>query len=66
VGRDAARRGGSRTPAGVRPLALVDRRQYTYDLTTAANPVANYVFLGVGGAVAVAALLLARFLLQLV
>lgn len=36
------------TPAGVRPFAPVRTRRYTYDVTKAANPIANYALLGIG------------------
>ncbi|HKL29358.1 MAG TPA: metal-dependent hydrolase [Natrialbaceae archaeon] len=41
------------TPAGVRPFAPLDSRKYTYSVTKAKNPVANYLLLALG-AVAVA------------
>lgn len=37
------------TPAGVRPFAPFRSRRYTYDVTTAANPIANYALLAIGG-----------------
>lgn len=40
------------TPAGVRPFAPVRTRRYTYDVTKAANPIANYALLGIGVVVA--------------
>ncbi|WP_066417494.1 metal-dependent hydrolase [Halorubrum aethiopicum] len=40
------------TPMGIRPYAPVRDDHYTLDLVTAANPVANYVLLVGGGAVA--------------
>jgi inner membrane protein len=43
------------TPMGIRPFAPVRDDEYTLDLVTAANPLANYGLLGLGGvAVAVA------------
>ena len=43
------------TPMGIRPFAPVRDDEYTLDLFTAANPLANYGLLGLGGvAVAVA------------
>lgn len=36
------------TPAGVRPFAPVRTRRYTYDVTKAKNPIANYALLGIG------------------
>jgi len=44
------------TPAGVRPFAPLRNRRYTCDLVRAANPIANYALLGLGGAAVVAAL----------
>lgn len=44
------------TPAGVRPWAPLDNTSYSAEVTTAANPLANYALLGLGvAAVAVAA-----------
>jgi len=40
------------TPAGVRPFAPVRTRRYTYDVTKAKNPIANYALLGIGAVVA--------------
>ncbi|GGN21882.1 metal-dependent hydrolase [Halarchaeum nitratireducens] len=36
------------TPAGVRPFAPWNGRRYTYDIVTAANPIANYALLSLG------------------
>ena len=36
------------TPAGVGPFTPWHGRRYTYDVVTAANPIANYVLLGLG------------------
>ncbi|WP_134672323.1 metal-dependent hydrolase [Halorussus marinus] len=36
------------TPAGVRPFTPIRTRRYTYDLTKAKNPIANYGLLGLG------------------
>jgi inner membrane protein len=44
------------TPMGVRPFAPLRDTKYTLDLVTAANPLANYALLGLGVAVAAAAL----------
>ncbi|MBZ6495898.1 metal-dependent hydrolase [Natrinema longum] len=44
------------TPMGVRPFWPLSRRRYSADVTTAANPIANYGLLGAGiGAVLVGA-----------
>jgi len=40
------------TPAGVRPFAPVRTRRYTYDVTKAKNPIANYALLGIGAVAA--------------
>lgn len=40
------------TPMGVRPFAPWSARHYTWGVVKAANPVANVVLLGVGGAAA--------------
>jgi inner membrane protein len=45
------------TPMGIRPYAPVRDDHYTLDLVTAANPVANYVLLVLGGAAAGVAVL---------
>ena len=37
------------TPMGIRPFAPYDTRHYTLDVTKAANPVANFTLLAVGG-----------------
>jgi inner membrane protein len=47
------------TPMGVRPFAPVRGRKYTVALATASNPIANYLLLVLGGAIAVGALVLA-------
>ncbi|CDK40149.1 metal-dependent hydrolase [Halorubrum sp. AJ67] len=44
------------TPMGVRPYAPVRDDEYTLDLFAAANPVANYALLGLGGVTAAVAL----------
>ncbi|VTT85390.1 putative membrane-bound metal-dependent hydrolase [Halorubrum sp. DM2] len=44
------------TPMGVRPYAPVRDDEYTLDLFAAANPVANYALLGLGGVAAAVAL----------
>ncbi|MGM0447877.1 MAG: metal-dependent hydrolase [Methanobacteriota archaeon] len=44
------------TPMGIRPFAPVRDTEYTLDLVTAANPLANYTLLGLGGVVAAVAL----------
>ncbi|ELZ55905.1 MULTISPECIES: metal-dependent hydrolase [Halorubrum] len=44
------------TPMGIRPYAPVRDTEYTLDLVTAANPVANYALLGLGGVAAAVAL----------
>ncbi|TKX82999.1 metal-dependent hydrolase, partial [Halorubrum sp. SS5] len=36
------------TPMGVRPFAPLRDTEYTLDLVTAANPLANYALLGLG------------------
>lgn len=41
------------TPMGVRPFKPWSKQKYTWDLFTAANPIANYVLLGLGSAVGV-------------
>lgn len=46
------------TPAGVRPFAPVRDDHYTFDVTRAANPIANYVLLGIGILVTAGALAL--------
>jgi inner membrane protein len=46
------------TPAGVRPFAPVRDDHYTVDVTRAANPIANYVLLGIGILVTAGALAL--------
>lgn len=46
------------TPMGVRPFWPLSRRRYSIDLTTAANPLANYALFGLGvGAVLVGTLI---------
>lgn len=47
------------TPAGIRPFWPVSGREYRAGWVTAANPVANYVLLGVGVLVALGALAVA-------
>ncbi|MDZ5813341.1 metal-dependent hydrolase [Halorubrum sp. AD140] len=44
------------TPMGIRPYAPVWDDEYTLDLVTAANPLANYALLGLGGVVVAVAL----------
>ncbi|GAA0550188.1 metal-dependent hydrolase [Halorubrum ejinorense] len=44
------------TPMGIRPYAPVRDTEYTLDLFTAANPVANYALLGLGGVAVTVAL----------
>lgn len=46
------------TPAGVRPFAPVNSRKYTYSVTKAKNPVANYLLLAMGAAAAAGAFVL--------
>jgi inner membrane protein len=36
------------TPTGVRPFAPIRDEKYTLDVVKAANPLANYVLLGIG------------------
>lgn len=43
------------TPMGIRPLAPLRSRRYTFELAKASNPVANYALLAVGGAAALVA-----------
>jgi inner membrane protein len=43
------------TPTGVRPFAPVRETKYTLDVVTAANTVANYGLLAIGGVLAVGA-----------
>ncbi|WP_440771310.1 metal-dependent hydrolase [Natronorubrum sp. DTA28] len=43
------------TPMGIRPFWPVSKRHYTLSVTKAANPVANYVLLGIGAGVGVVA-----------
>ncbi|QCS42604.1 metal-dependent hydrolase [Natrinema versiforme] len=46
------------TPMGIRPFWPLSRRRYSVDLTTAANPLANYGLFGLGvGAVLVGTLI---------
>lgn len=40
------------TPMGIRPFTPIDGREYSLNVTKAANPIANYVLFGVGIAVA--------------
>jgi inner membrane protein len=44
------------TPMGIRPFAPVRDDEYTLDLFTAANPLANYALLGLGGVIVAVAL----------
>ena len=44
------------TPMGIRPYAPLRDTEYTLDLFTAANPLANYALLGLGGVVVAVAL----------
>lgn len=46
------------TPAGVRPLAPLQSRRYTYAVTKAKNDVANYTLLALGALVAAGAFVL--------
>jgi inner membrane protein len=46
------------TPAGVRPFAPLTSRKYTYSVTTAKNPVANYLLLALGAVAAAGAFVL--------
>ena len=48
------------TPMGIRPFAPVTDREYSLDVPTASNPVANYALLAVGIGVNVGGLLFAR------
>ncbi|MFW5938937.1 MAG: metal-dependent hydrolase [Halolamina sp.] len=41
------------TPMGIRPFTPWCERHYTWDLVSAANPIANYALLGLGGAVGI-------------
>ncbi|MFB6219587.1 MAG: metal-dependent hydrolase [Halobacteriaceae archaeon] len=45
------------TPAGIRPFWPLSGREYSLSVTTAANPVANYLLLALGVLVTVAGLL---------
>lgn len=45
------------TPAGVRPFWPLSDREYSLELTTAANPAANYLLLALGVAVTAGGLL---------
>lgn len=45
------------TPAGVRPFAPLRSTKYSFGVVKAANPIANYLFLAVGGSLYGAALL---------
>jgi inner membrane protein len=47
------------TPMGVRPFWPVSRRRYSLDVTTAANPIANYALLGLGIAATLAGTVIA-------
>lgn len=53
------------TPAGVRPFWPVRGDEYRYAVAKASNPIANYALLGLGGGVAVLALMIGRLLLTL-
>lgn len=44
------------TPMGIQPLAPYSNTKYTYDIAKAANPIANYALLGIGGIVGVASI----------
>lgn len=44
------------TPTGIKPLAPVSDRFYSYDLTAASNPLANYALLALGVATCTAGL----------
>ncbi|MBV0900179.1 metal-dependent hydrolase [Haloarcula salina] len=48
------------TPMGIRPFAPINGREYSLDVTTASNPVANYTLLAAGVLVAVGTLVLVR------
>ena len=48
------------TPAGIRPFAPLGDTRYTFEVTGAANPVANYLLLAAGIAAATGAVLLGR------
>lgn len=54
------------TPAGVRPLAPYRSTHVTLDLWTSRNPIANYLLLALGGAVAFGAFVLGNWLHSLV
>lgn len=41
------------TPMGIRPFAPFSNQKYTWDLVKAANPIANYALLGLGGAIGI-------------
>lgn len=46
------------TPAGVRPFVPVNSRKYTYSVTKAKNPIANYLLLALGAVAAAGAFVL--------
>lgn len=48
----------SLTPAGIRPFEPRSEQYYTLDWFTAANPIANYLLLAVGGAASLLALVI--------
>jgi inner membrane protein len=48
------------TPAGVRPFWPLRDDEYRYGITRASNPIANYILLGFGSAVALLALVIGR------
>ena len=50
------------TPMGIRPFKPLNSNKYTLDITKAANPIANYVLLVGGGALAGAAFLVGSVL----
>lgn len=52
------------TPAGVRPFTPIRNQRYTYNLTKAKNPLANYGLLGFGVLVSVLVLIVSSALSQ--
>ncbi|MFW6449152.1 MAG: metal-dependent hydrolase [Halobacteriota archaeon] len=46
----------SLTPAGIRPFWPIRSEEYSFEVTRASNPVANYLLLGLGGGVAISIL----------
>ncbi|WP_135852600.1 metal-dependent hydrolase [Halorussus salinus] len=46
------------TPMGVKPFAPVSNQKYTYSVAKAANPIANYLLLALGGAASLGVLAL--------